>query len=122
MQETKTHYDILGISPEVNQDKIHRAYSSLLAEARTKPDSPEHRAFMAKAKMAYQVLSRPESRAAYHHELQMAAPELRKWNLPKDDQLHPALYMGFFAFLLGLPGLVMAGLYAWLTRKDRGDD
>jgi len=122
MQEAQTHYDILGISPEVNQDKIHRAYSSLLQQAQATPDSPEFRAFMARAKMAYQVLSRPESRAAYHHQMQMASPEQRKWAPPKDDQLHPALYMGLFALVLGFPGLVLSGLYAWLTRKGREDN
>jgi curved DNA-binding protein CbpA len=119
MIEGDTHYDILGIPLDSNADKIHRAYTSLLKEAQTIPDSPEFRAYMAKARVAYQVLSRPESRAVYHKQMQMARPANRTWEAPKEDRLHPALYIGFFTFFLGLPGLVLTGLYAWFTRKNR---
>jgi len=121
MMEGETHYEILGIDQGATQDKIHRAYTALLKEAQTIPDSEGLRAFMARAKVAYQVLSHPESRAVYHEQMEMMEPPKRKWELEKEDRMHPALYMGIFAFLFGLPGLVLTGLYAWFTRKGRAD-
>jgi curved DNA-binding protein CbpA len=119
MIEGETHYDLLGVRPDATQDKIHRAYTNLLKEAQTIPDSPELRAFMQRAKVAYQVLSRPERRAAYHQQLAMKAPPQRKWEVPGDDRMHPALYMGCFTLIFGIPGLIVSGLFAWLTRKGR---
>jgi DnaJ-class molecular chaperone len=79
--EGETHYQILGIEPDANQDKIHRAYTDLLKEAQTIPDSEGLRAFMARAKVAHQVLSHPESRALYHEQMAMDQPEQRRWEV-----------------------------------------
>jgi curved DNA-binding protein CbpA len=114
---TESHYDVLGLSPEASQDKIHRAYSSLLREAQTIPDSPELRVFMARARLAYQVLSRPESRAVYHQQLAMAGPPVRTWAVPTEDKMHPAMYIGCATFLFGLPGLLLTALWAIFSRR-----
>jgi len=79
MIEGETHYEILGIEQDATPDKIHRAYTALLKEAQTIPDSEGLLAFMAKAKVAYQVLSHPESRTAYHRQMEMTEPQKRKW-------------------------------------------
>jgi hypothetical protein len=91
----------------------------MLKDLQSQPDSPELRLHLARARLAYQVLSRRESRAAYHQQLEMSGPRQRRWEAPQEDRMHPALYIGLFTFLLGLPGLVFTGLYAFFTRKHR---
>lgn len=119
MIEGETHYELLGVKQSASQEEIHRAYTAMLKEAQTIPDSPELRAFMGRVKVSYQVLSRPESRAVYHQQMEMARPPQRKWEVPKDDRMHPALYIGCFTLVLGIPGFIITALYAWLTRNSR---
>jgi DnaJ-class molecular chaperone len=115
--QAESHYDILGVSPDVNQDKIHRAYTQLLRVLQSEPDTPETRSYLARAKLAYQVLSHPESRAAYHRQQEMDRPPTRTWAVQGEDRTHPALSIGFFTFLFGLPGLVITTLWAMFTRR-----
>jgi curved DNA-binding protein CbpA len=120
--QAESHYDVLGVTPDVNQDKIHRAYTQLLRVLQAEPDSPELRAFLQRAKLAYQVLSHPESRAAYHREREMDGPPKRTWAVPSEDKLHPAMSMGFGALLFGLPGLLITALWAMFTRRKETPD
>ncbi len=122
MIETESHYDVLGITADASQDKIHRAYTALLKQLQSQPDSSELRLYLSRAKLAYQVLSHPGSRAAYHQQMAMAGPPQRRWETPKEDKMHPAMYMGCFTLVLGLPGLLISGLYAWITRRSREDN
>jgi DnaJ-class molecular chaperone len=115
--QAESHYDILGVTPDVSQDKIHRAYTQLLRVLQSEPDTPELRAYLARAKVAYQVLSRPESRAAYHMQEEMDGPPKRTWAVPSEDKVHPAFWMGIGAFFFGLPGLLLTALWAVFTRR-----
>jgi DnaJ-class molecular chaperone len=81
----QTHYDVLGVSPDDTQDKVHRAYSALLAEFRENP-TREMEARVVRARIAHQVLSDPQSRAFYNADLKMAPPPQRKWEY---DQPNP---------------------------------
>jgi len=117
MAEGESHYDVLGITPDANQDKVHRAYTTLLKAFQSEPDSPELRAFLARAKVAYQVLSHPESRAAYHAQQEMSGPPKRTWAVPAEDTMHPAFWIGIATFFFGLPGLLIAALWAMFTRR-----
>ncbi len=65
-----THYDILGIPPDVGRYEIHRAYVYLLTAIDEGHDgSREMEVFRARAEMAYKVLSNPDSRTLYDVEL-----------------------------------------------------
>jgi curved DNA-binding protein CbpA len=102
--QAESHYDVLGVSPDVNQDKIHRAYTELLRVLQSEPDSPELRTFLARAKLAYQVLSRPESRAAYHHEQRIDGPPQRKWDSEeRKEPRSPAVAAAWWVTSIGTP-------------------
>jgi DnaJ-class molecular chaperone len=104
MQKTETHYEILGIEPDASQDKINRAYTELLKEAQGIPDSEGLRAFMARAKVAHQVLSHPESRAVYHQQMEMDGPPKRTWELEGEPrQRDPAVTTAFSVASVGAP-------------------
>jgi hypothetical protein len=81
------------------------------------PDTPELRSYLARANVAYQVLSHPESRAAYHLQEDIDGPPKRTWGVPSEDKLHPAFWIGIFTFLFGLPGLVLSALWAMFNRR-----
>jgi curved DNA-binding protein CbpA len=120
--QAESHYDVLGVPPNVSQDKIHRAYTQLLRVMQSEPDSPELRALLQRAKLAYQVLSHPESRAAYHREQEMTGPPKRTWAVPTEDRTHPIFWIGIFTFFFGLPGLVLSALWAMFTRRKDTPD
>jgi hypothetical protein len=67
--------------------------------------------------MAYQVLSHPESRAAYHRRLEMEGPPRRTWAVPSEDKMHPAFWIGVMTLIFGIPGLVLSALWAMFTRR-----
>ena len=115
--QAESHYDVLGVSPDVSQDKIHRAYTQLLRTCQEEPDTPELRAFLSRAKIAYQVLSHPESRAAYHRQQEMEGPPKRTWVVPSEDKMHPAFWIGVMTLIFGIPGLVLSALWAMFTRR-----
>jgi hypothetical protein len=107
MQKTETHYEILGIEPDASQDKIHRAYTDLLKEAQTIPDSEGLRGFMARAKVAHQVLSHPESRALYHQQMEMDEPDHRRWEVEGETKGDPALKTAISVTSLFAPIVVL---------------
>ena len=104
--QAESHYDVLGIPPGVSQDKIHRAYTQLLRVMQSEPDSPGLRAHLQRAKLAYQVLSHPESRAAYHREREMTGPPKRTWAVPTEDRMHPAFWIGIFTGRISSMGVL----------------
>ncbi len=69
------HYEFLQISPNAEQDTIHRVYRFLAV--RLHPDNPDtgdaDKFFQ--LKQAYDVLSNPRSRAAYDTAWQTGTPE-----------------------------------------------
>ena len=130
-----THYDVLGISPDASQDRVHRAYSSLLAEFRADP-SPELELKVRRARIAHHVLSDPQSRAFYNADLKLPQAPQRRWEkhyLQDEEEglmfwtgaatLSVVSFWGFFweylilKGLLWLPRALFRALDALLTRK-----
>lgn len=74
----QTYYDVLGISPDASQDRVHRAFSSLLAQFRADP-SPEIQERVRQARIAYGVLSKPQSRDLYNADLKLGQAPQRRW-------------------------------------------
>ncbi len=72
--EIPDYYEFLQISPSAEADTIHRVYKFLAA--RLHPDNPDtgnaEKFFL--LKQAYEVLSKPESRAAYDATRQRCQP------------------------------------------------
>jgi curved DNA-binding protein CbpA len=102
--QAESHYDVLGVTPDVSQDKIHRAYTQLLRVLQGEPDTPELRSYLARAKLAYQVLSHPESRAAYHRERSLNAPPQRKWDSEEQKEAKdPAVAAASWVTSIGTP-------------------
>ena len=131
----KTHYDVLGISPDASQDRVHRAYSSLLAEFRADP-SPDMGERVRRARIAHKVLSDPQSRALYNADLKLPEAPRRRWEkhyLQEEEEaltfwtgaatLSIVAFWGFFweylllKGLLWLPRALLRGLNALLVRK-----
>ena len=129
----QTHYDALGISPDASQDRVHRAFSALLAEFRENP-SPEMEARVRRARIAHKVLTDPQSRALYNGGLKLAAPPQRTWEYepqnPEEQRLTfwagvavlsiPLGPIGSYLFVKGLlrfPRVLARAIGAILTRK-----
>lgn len=130
-----TYYEVLGVSPDASQDRVHRAFSALLAEFRADP-TPEHEERVRRGRVAYKVLSDPQSRALYNAGLKLPEPPRRKWEryyLQDEEEaltfwtgaalLSVVGLWGFFREyvllkgLLWLPRLAYRGLNAVLVRK-----
>ena len=96
----QTHYDALGISPDASQDRVHRAYSSLLAEFRDNP-TPEMEERVRRARIAHKVLSDPQTRAFYNADLKLSEAPQRKWEYKVENQEEKSL--AFWAVVAALP-------------------
>jgi len=115
----QTHYDVLGVSPGATQDKVHRAYSALLAEFRENP-TPEMEARVVRARIAHRVLSDPQSRAFYNADLKLPKAPQRRWEkcYLQEEEEALAFWSGIGAAgLKGLlwPYMLLKGLL-WLFR------
>ena len=136
----ETHYEALGISPDASQDRVHRAFSALLAEFRDDP-SPAMEARVRRARIAHTVLSDPESRALYNADLKLPEAPQRKWEryyLKEEEEaltfwtgaalLSIVSLWGFFwqylvlKGLLWLPRALFRGLNAVLVRRRPADE
>lgn len=79
-----THYDTLGLEPTASADDIKRAYRAF--SRRHHPDiaGPDSAPLFAEGTTAYTILSDPQQRAAYDHELANPTPEPEP-DIPLDD-------------------------------------
>ena len=137
---TQTHYDVLGISPDATQDRVHRAYSALLAEFRENPTA-EMEEGVRRARIAHHVLSDPQSRAFYNADLKLPQAPERRWEkhyLQDEEEglvfwtgaatLSIVSFWGFFweylvlKGLLWLPRALFRALDNLLTRKPPADE
>lgn len=135
-----THYDILGVSPDASQDKVHRAFVSLLAEFQANP-TPWMEERVRRARLAYQVLSSPQSRALYNADLKLPRPPQRRWekHYLQEEEESLAFWsgvatfsiMGFLGFfweylvlkgLLWLPRVLFRAIDSLLVRKPSSDE
>jgi curved DNA-binding protein CbpA len=136
----QTHYDVLGVSPDASQDRVHRAYRSVLMEFRANPTS-EMEDRVRRSRIAYQVLSDPESRALYNAGLKLPRPPQRRWEryYLQDEEESLKLWTGvatmaIYAFwgilwqylilkgLLWLPRAAYRAIESLLVRKRPADE
>lgn len=66
-----THYDVLGVEPEVSHDELRAAYKD--AARRAHPDRGGSHAAMRAVNAAWEVLSDPQSRRRYDEEIGVAS-------------------------------------------------
>lgn len=135
-----THYDVLGVSPDASQDRVHRAYVSLLSEFRATP-TPEMEGRVRRARIAYSVLSNPQSRALYNEGLKLPQAPQRRWEKHYLQEEEESLkfwtgaatfaivaFLGFFweylvlKGLLWLPRAAFRAMNALLARKHPTDE
>lgn len=74
----RSHYDVLGISPDSSQHSVHEAYRSVLAEFHANP-TREMQERVKRARIAYRVVSDPASRSLYNRQLNLPQAPPRKW-------------------------------------------
>lgn len=86
----ETYYDVLGIRPDADPDRVHRAYFAILKEVESTPDAePGVRDRLDQVRTAYKILSHIESRTAYNAGLGLDPPPQRKWTLPDEEEVGP---------------------------------
>ena len=135
-----THYGVLGVNPDASQDRVHRAYVTVLAEFRANP-TPEMEDRVRWARIAYQVLSNPQSRALYNADLKLSRPPQRRWEKHYLQEEEDSLmfwtgaarfaivtFLGFFwqylvlKGLLWLPRALSRAISALLTRERSSEE
>lgn len=68
-----THYNTLGVPSDADPDAIKRAYRSLIRQVHTDVAGAVSQDAAARVIRAYEILSRPDSRAAYDREIAATA-------------------------------------------------
>ena len=135
-----THYEVLGVTPDASQERVHRAYVTVLAEFRANP-TPEMEDRVRRARIAYQVLSNPQSRALYNADLKLPQAPQRRWEkhyLQEEEEslmfwtgaatFSIVAFLGFFwqylvlKGLLWLPRALFRAIDALLVRKRPTDE
>ena len=76
-RDTRTHYQMLGISPDATPDDVWRAHRKHQAALQDDATAPDLRAAML-AQTAYEVLSDPARRAAYDEQLRASGKVARR--------------------------------------------
>jgi hypothetical protein len=100
-----THYEVLGVTPDASQDRVHRAYVAMLAEFRANPIT-ETEERVRRARIAYQVLSNPQSRALYNANLKPPQAPQRRWEKYYLQEEEESLMFWTGAVKLSIMGLL----------------